>query len=247
MTNRQSNRTFLWLSIFVAAVFAIALWQFGPMFLRSGGVQTTKPNEPATTSTKAPNRQPWKTNPNASGPAGQPGKDAAPEATPVLDAWMERNWEEDDGRVIDGLLAHAGRSDLGLAEKNRAMEHALNLLPDTEYQKLDALLTAPSTSPHLLQQVFTDLHNRSEKASLHASLRLLARPEPEVADAAKGFLAHWVDLDEESDTEAIRLQAETRLIELEEEEPPPPDHKEQDPKAPIPPGLRDAALPEPEE
>jgi hypothetical protein len=68
----------------------------------------------------------------------------------------------------------------------------------------------------MLDTVFTDMHNRNEQAAIHASLLFLKRSEAEVAANGKALLAHLLDMDEESDTEAIRMQGETRLIELAE-------------------------------
>jgi hypothetical protein len=160
---------------------------------------------------------------------------------------MDEHWDEPDDKLISGLLEFTAGSELGLAEKSQALDHALNLLPDTEYGKLDGLLLDPKTPAQLLEKVFTDLHNRSEKASLQAALHLIKRAEPEIVAAAKALLAHRLDLDEENELEAIRLQAETRVIELNEEEPPPEGTVELDPNAPIPEGLTDATVPPPEE
>ncbi|MFM7180780.1 MAG: hypothetical protein ACKO2G_04865 [Verrucomicrobiales bacterium] len=187
--------------------------------------------------------RPWKTGSSGSGQAEDPGS----EASPVVDRWMDEHWDEPDDKLITGLLEFTGRKDLGLAEKSQALDHALNLLPDPEYGKLGALLLDPGTPTALLQKVFIDLHNRNEKASLQASLLLIKREEAEIVSAAKALLAHRLDLDEENELEAIRLQAETRVIELEEEQPPPEDTVELDPNAPIPEGLTDATVPPPEE
>lgn len=191
---------------------------------------------------KAGNR-PWKTGSSGSGQTGEEDS----EGSPIVDQWMDEHWDEPDDKLIAGLLEFAGRNDLGLADKSQALEHALNLIPDTEYGKLDNLLTNPGTPTHLLQKIFTDLHNRSEKASLQAALHLIKRAEPEIVDAAKALLAHLLDLDEENELEAIRLQGETRVIELNEEEPPDENVIELDPKMPIPEGLTDATVPPPEE
>jgi hypothetical protein len=112
----------------------------------------------------------------------------------------------------------------------------LNLIPDPEYPKLDELIVDPATPVSMLETIYTDMHNRNEAAAIHASLLLLKRAEEEVAANGKALLAHLLDMDEESDTEAIRMQGETRLIELAEAkeemetatadadaEPPPPD------------------------
>ena len=187
--------------------------------------------------------RPWKSGSAGSGESGE----ADSEASPVVDQWMDEHWDEPDDKLISGLLDFTGRSDLGLAEKSQALDHALNLLPDTEYGKLDALLLDPGTPAQLVEKIFTDLHNRSEKASLQAALHLIKRAEPEIVAAAKALMAHLLDLDEENELEAIRLQAETRVIELNEEEPPDEDVVEMDPKEPIPEGLIDATVPPPEE
>lgn len=190
--------------------------------------------------------RPWKTSPSGSGQSRETGKDGL-EASPVVDRWMDEHWDEPDDKLISGLLEFIAGSDLGLAEKSQALDHALNLLPDTEYGKLDGLLLDPKTPTHLLQKIFTDLHNRNERASLQAALHLIKSAEPEIVEAAKALLAHRLDLDEENELEAIRLQAETRVIELDEETPPPEGTLELDPNAPIPEGLTDATVPPPEE
>ena len=161
-------------------------------------------------------------------PAGNPA-----EATPQIDAWLEQNWKESDEKLIDGLVEFAQRPEMGLGEKSKALEHALNMLNDPDYGKLDPLLNNKQTSPYLVRQVFDDMHNRGESASLHASLQMLKRMEPEVVEGAREFLAHFLDLDPESDLEAIRMQGETRLLQLQEEKP--SDVVELPPDAPLPP------------
>lgn len=242
----RQGRFLLWFGLALLLCGLVAYhWNFGNG--TAGPVAVVQPSpgngsaRPA--ASPRPSKLPW----NSGSNQGSPQAGMVSVATPVLDQWMESHWDEADDKVIDGLLGLSGKSDLGLAEQSRALEHALNLLPDTDYPKLDSLLLDPKTSPDILQQVFTDLHNRSERASLHAALHLAKREELEIRDAAKGFLAHWLDLDEENELEAIRLQAETRLIELDEEEPVPPDMIVMDPKEPIPAGLHDATVPAPDE
>jgi hypothetical protein len=70
----------------------------------------------------------------------------------------------------------------------------------------------------MLSAIFTDMHNRNEEAAIHASLLFLKRPDVDSAANGKALLAHLLDLDEQSDTEAVRMQGETRLIELAEAE-----------------------------
>jgi hypothetical protein len=139
-----------------------------------------------------------------------------PDATPKIEAWLSERFDLPDSELIDGLLQFSRRRDVAMAEKAKALEHALNLIPDPEYQKLDALINDPAIPASMLDTVFTDMHNRNEQAAIHASLLFLKRSEAEVAANGKALLAHLLDMDEESDTEAIRMQGETRLIELAE-------------------------------
>ena len=155
------------------------------------------------------------------------------EPTPAIDAWLEQNWKNSDEKLIDGLIEFAQRPDMGVGEKSKALEHALNMITESEYGKLDGLLGNKQTSPLLVRQVYDDMHNRGELASLRASLKLLGRQEPEVVEGARDFLAHFLDLDPESDIEAIRMQGETRILELQEEKA--TDVVELPPDAPLPP------------
>jgi hypothetical protein len=242
---RKGKLTLLLAMVLVLGAIVAILW--------NGGEKTAGPKERANPSAGSASagqpsspgagNRPWKTGSSGSGQTGE----TDPEASPVVDRWMDEHWDEPDDKLISGLLEFTAGSELGLAEKSQALDHALNLLPDTEYGKLDALLLDPKTPSHLVEKIFTDLHNRSEKASLQAALLLIKRAEPEIVERAKALLAHLLDLDEENELEAIRLQAETRVIELNEEEPPDEDMVELDPNAPIPEGLSDATVPPPEE
>ena len=155
------------------------------------------------------------------------------EQTPQIDAWLEKHWQESDEKLIDGLIDFAQQPDKGLGEKSKALEHALNMINEAQYPKLDPVLKNKQTSPVLIRQIFDDMHNRGEMASIHASLKMLARHEPEVVEGARDFLAHFLDLDPESDLEALRMQAETRLLEMQEEKA--SDVVELPPDAPLPP------------
>lgn len=190
-----------------------AIW-----YLAGGGGATAKPALPASTPANESGQAtpPWQGGGGAS--ASTKTDPADPEATPKLDAWLDTNWELPDPELIDGLLQFSRRRDLSMIEKAKALEHVLNLLPDQEYGKLDPLLTDPATPGAMLGSIYTDMHNRNEQAAIHASLLFLKRPEIESATNGKALLAHLLDMDEESDTEAIRMQAETRLIELAEAE-----------------------------
>lgn len=246
ITRTRSGQILLFIAVVVLlGAFVAMLWTGGDKAGGSTGGQksggASAPVEPQTV--QKTSSRPWKTGSSGSGQTGETASDAAP----IVDQWMDDNWDEPDDKLIGGLLDFTGRSDLGLAEKSQALDHALNLLPDTEYQKLNNLLLDPETPPHLLEKIFTDLHNRSEKASLQAALHLIKRPEQEIVEAAKTLLAHLLDLDEENELEAIRLQAETRVIELNEEEPADEDMVEMDPNEPVPVGLIDATVPAPEE
>lgn len=158
---------------------------------------------------------PWR---GASATAPRDAKDVDPEATPKIDAWLSERFDLPDPELIDGLLEFSRRRDIAMIEKAKALEHALNLIPDQEYKKLDVLIKDPATPASMLGTIHSDMHNRNEKAAIHASLLFLTRAEAEVAANGKARLAHLLDMDDESDTEAIRMQGETRLIELAEAE-----------------------------
>ena len=156
---------------------------------------------------------PWQS--SAPGTAREP-QEIDPEATPKIEAFLSERFDLPDPELIDALLQFSRRRDIAMAEKAKALEHALNLIPDPEYQKLDDLINDPATPASMLDTIYTDMHNRNEQAAIHASLLFLKRPEAEVAANGKVLLAHLLDLDETSDTEAIRMQGETRLIEIAE-------------------------------
>ena len=208
-----------------------AIWMLVQDPPESGG--KTNPADGATANPTGSAPVPWQGSKTG---GARDGEETDPDATPKIDAWLAERFDLPDSELIDGLLLFSRRRDIAMAEKAVALEHALNLIPDPEYPKLDALIVDPATPVSMLETIYTDMHNRNEAAAIHASLLLLKRAEEEVAANGKALLAHLLDMDEESDTEAIRMQGETRLIELAEAkeemetatadadaEPPPPD------------------------
>lgn len=194
------------------ALGLVAIW-----FLARGPQEPPKSGSTGTaiSSQSGQSSPPWQGGNTGSARRDGPGK-VDPDATPKIEAWLSDHFNLPDPELIDGLLEFMRRGDISLAEKTKALEHALNLIPDPEYQKLDEVIKDPAIPASMLATIFTDIHNRNEQAAIHASLLFLQRTEPEAAANGKALLAHLLDMDEESDTEAIRMQAETRLIELAE-------------------------------
>jgi hypothetical protein len=152
--------------------------------------------------------------PSTPGTAGEVPAPSVP--TPVLDAWLADNMDKGDAEFTSGLLAFAEDGKQPPEERAAALNHALNLLPDKDYSRLETLLGAKTTPVVMLRQVLANVHNRGERAAVWAAMALMAREEAEISGEGRELLAFLLDMDAASDISALKLQGETRLLEHDE-------------------------------
>ena len=214
-------RVLLCLGIALFVVVSLVFWFSGKPNTESAAEKTdvTKVVNPSPPHEKA-KKEPWVAGSETgnkdhdSGHGENVPQPVAP--TPKLDSWMEKNWNLNDERLTDGLLEFVTKGENTVDERLGALSHALNLLSDKDYKKLVGILSSADTPQPVLMQIIADLHNRPEEPALWASLVLMQSQDTLVASEAKKVVAFLLDMEEANEVEALRLQGETRLIEIEE-------------------------------
>lgn len=113
-----------------------------------------------------------------------------------------------DTQATAGLLAIAVNHSEGLGMRREALEHALNLLSESQLHTLRPLIDEARTPPTLVYLLLEHAYNVQDPLpSLELATDLLASSHTTVHEGAHELVAFLLDVDADADREALLAEA----------------------------------------